>query len=223
MTRKIDSIILHCTATRPEWWSEKTPNEKMKECEKWHLDRGFSKIGYHYLVDRDGTLTEGRPINMAGAHCKGSNKTSIGIAMWGGFGSDADDLATEHYTPIQLAATYELIRNLQEQYSIKNENCIGHNKKSSKACPGFRVSKWLSGMSLSEATIKKPERVKPSQSKTMKASAAGIAASAGTSITALSRVDQTSQYIILGFAGLTILLGLYVMRERLKAWAEGWH
>jgi hypothetical protein len=75
-------------------------------------------------------------------------------------------------------------------------------------------------MSLSEATVKKPEREKPVQSKTVKASAATIAASAGTTITALAKVDQTSQYIILGFAGLTILFALVIMRERLKAWAE---
>ena len=81
----------------------------------------------------------------------------------------------------------------------------------------------MSGMSLSEATVKKPEREKPVQSKTVKASAATIAASAGTTITALAKVDQTSQYIILGFAGLTILFALVIMRERLKAWAEGWH
>ena len=91
-----------------------------------------------------------------------------------------------------------------------------------KACPGFRVQKWLAGMSLSEATAKKPERTKATQSKTVKASAATVAASAGTTVTALSGMNETSQYIILGFAGITILFGIYIMRERIKAWAEGW-
>ena len=135
----------------------------------------------------------------------------------------ADDLATDHFTPLQLAAAYELIRKLQQQYNIKNENVIGHNKISAKSCPGFRVQKWLAGMSLSEATVKKPERTKPRQSKTVKASAATVAASAGTTVTALSGMNEMSQYIILGFAGVSILFALYIMRERLKAWAEGWH
>ena len=78
-------------------------------------------------------------------------------------------------------------------------------------------------MSLSEATVKKPERTKPRQSKTVKASAATVAASAGTTVTALSGMNEMSQYIILGFAGVSILFALYIMRERLKAWAEGWH
>jgi len=221
--RQIKQIIVHCTATRPDWWEKKTINEQVKEVEKWHVvDRGWKAIGYHYLVGRGGEVVQGRPIEMIGSHARGHNKDSIGIALFGGFGSDADDLATDHFTPLQLAAAYDLIRKLQGQYNIKNEQVIGHNRISSKACPGFRVQKWLAGMSLSEATAKKPERTKATQSKTVKASAATVAASAGTTVTALSGMNETSQYIILGFAGLTILFGIYIMRERIKAWAEGW-
>ncbi|MBM38615.1 MAG: hypothetical protein CMO97_06030 [Woeseia sp.] len=221
--RKINQIIVHCTATRPDWWEKKTVDEQVKEVTRWHLDRGFSDIGYHFLVSRSGEVVQGRPVEKSGAHAKGHNSDSIGVAMFGGFGSDADDLATEHFTPLQLAATYDLIRKLQGQYNVKNENVIGHNRISSKSCPGFRVQKWLSGMKLSEATAKKPERTKPRQSKTVKASAATIAASAGTAVTSLSGMNETSQYIILAFAGLTVLFGLYIMRERIKAWTEGWH
>jgi len=221
--RQIKQIIVHCTATRPDWWDKKTINEQVKEVEKWHVvDRGWKAIGYHYLIGRNGEVVQGRPIEMIGSHARGHNKDSIGIALFGGFGSDADDLATEHFTPVQLAAAYDLIRKLQGQYNIKNERVIGHNRISSKACPGFRVQKWLAGMSLSEATAKKPERTKATQSKTVKASAATIAASAGTAVTSLSGMNETSQYIILGFAGITVLFGLYIMRERIKAWAEGW-
>lgn len=221
--RQINQIIVHCTATRPDWWDKKTINEQVKEVEKWHVvDRGWKAIGYHYLIGRNGEVVQGRPIEMIGSHARGHNKDSIGIALFGGFGSDADDLATEHFTPVQLAAAYDLIRKLQGQYNIKNERVIGHNRISSKACPGFRVQKWLAGMSLSEATAKKPERTKATQSKTVKASAATVAASAGTAVTSLSGMNETSQYIILGFAGITILFGIYIMRERIKAWAEGW-
>jgi hypothetical protein len=66
------------------------------------------------------------------------------------------------------------------------------------------------------------ERTAPAQSKTVKASAATVAASAGSAVASLSSLDTTSQYIVLGFAGLTILLGLYIMKERLTAWASGW-
>tara|TARA_Y100000022_G_scaffold197622_1_gene206477 strand:+ start:57 stop:734 length:678 start_codon:yes stop_codon:yes gene_type:complete len=225
MTVNHKGIIVHCSATRPEWMEKNTAQEQLKEIDKWHRDppRNWRMIGYHYIVSRGGEVVVGRPLGTSGAHTKGMNDT-IGICLIGGFGSDADDLATDHFTPLQLAAAYELIRKLQSQYNIKNEDVIGHNRVTNgKACPGFRVQKWLSGMKLSEATAAKPERTKPRQSKTVKASAATVAASAGTTVTALSGMNENAQYIILGFAGITILFGLYIMRERLKAWAEGWH
>ena len=48
----------------------RSAEDKMAECKSWHLDRGWSDIGYHYLIDRDGTVTEGRPIEKSGAHAK---------------------------------------------------------------------------------------------------------------------------------------------------------
>ena len=221
--RKIDSIVVHCSATRPEWMASEGINEQLKEIDRWHRDRGFDMIGYSYLVSRNGEVVQGRPLEKTPAAQKGHNTGSIAICLIGGFGSDADDLATEHYTPVQLARAYSLIRELQEQFNVKNDNVIGHNRVSTKACPGFRVQKWLAGMSLSEATQKKPERTKAAQSKTVKASAATVVASAGTTVTALSGMNETAQYIILGFAGITILFGLFIMKERIKAWSEGWH
>ena len=221
--RKIDKIVVHCSATRPEWMASDGINAQLKEIDVWHRDRGFDMIGYSYIVSRNGEVVQGRPLEKTPAAQKGHNTGSIAICLIGGFGSDADDLATEHYTPVQLARAHSLIRELQQQFNVKNDNVIGHNRVSNKACPGFRVQKWLAGMSLSEATQKKPERTKAAQSKTIKASAATVVASAGTTVTALSGMNETAQYIILGFAGITILFGIYIMKERLKAWAEGWH
>jgi N-acetyl-anhydromuramyl-L-alanine amidase AmpD len=222
MTISHTGIIVHCTATRPDWWADKTATEQMKEIDRWHReDRGWRMIGYHFFVSRNGEVIEGRPLGTKGAHAKGHND-NIGIAIAGGFGSSADDMATEHYTPVQLAALFDLIKRLQSQYNIKTDKVIGHNKISPKSCPGFRCQKWFSGMALAETTASKPERTKAASSKTVQASAATIAASAGTSITALAKVDQTSQYIILAFCGITVLLGMYIMKERIKAWGEGW-
>ena len=76
--RKIDEIILHCTAT-PEG-REVT----VAEIDSWHRQRGFDGIGYHYIVHLDGTVEAGRPLAEVGAHCKGHNSRSIGIAYVGG-------------------------------------------------------------------------------------------------------------------------------------------
>jgi len=80
----------------------------------------------------------------------------------------------------------------------------------------YPASDWTSGMPAPK------RRTKPTQSKTVKASAAAIAGGAGTAVSAISGLDQYAQYIVLGFAGLVVLAGLFILRERLKAWADGW-
>jgi len=76
--RDIDKIIVHCTAT-PEG-----RHTTVDDVRRWHLDRGWSDIGYHFLIYLDGSLHSGRPIEHPGAYCKGHNKGSIGIADDGG-------------------------------------------------------------------------------------------------------------------------------------------
>jgi len=66
------------------------------------------------------------------------------------------------------------------------------------------------------------DRDTPTKSKTVRASAVTIASGAGTAVSALSGLDQYAQYIVLGFAGLVLLSGVFIMRERIKAWADGW-
>lgn len=80
--RDINEIIVHCTATRPDWWQGKSTSEKVDEIRRWHVeDRGWRDIGYHYLIDRDGTVAKGRPVEQVGAHCKGHNTGTIGISL----------------------------------------------------------------------------------------------------------------------------------------------
>ena len=72
--RHINEIIIHCTATPQDWRKGQRTSTKVKEVTRWHVeDRGWSDIGYTYLIDRDGTVQDGRPIHRAGAHVKGRN------------------------------------------------------------------------------------------------------------------------------------------------------
>ena len=58
--RQLNEIIIHCTATRPDWWASRSTKAKVNEVRRWHVeDRGWSDVGYHYLIDRDGTVMEG--------------------------------------------------------------------------------------------------------------------------------------------------------------------
>ena len=83
--KTIDSIIIHCSATRAG------QDLRAKDIDRMHRVRGFNQIGYNFVVDLDGTVENGRPLSIDGAHCntKGFsglsyNKHSIGICYIGG-------------------------------------------------------------------------------------------------------------------------------------------
>ena len=80
--RNIKYIIVHCSATA------EGKDFKEKDIDKWHRQRGFTCIGYHYVVDLDGKIEVGRPESQIGAHCKGYNSVSIGVCYVGGVAKD---------------------------------------------------------------------------------------------------------------------------------------
>ena len=135
----MDKIVIHCSAT-PEG-REVT----VKQIDSWHRSRGFSEIGYHYVILLDGTIEKGRSLDKMGAHSRGHNKDSIGICYVGGMNktyTKPQDTRTKE----QKAALVKLIFELKSKYGIENENIIGHNDLSSKACPSFDVRKWIDGL-----------------------------------------------------------------------------
>ena len=107
--RTIDKIILHCTAT-PEG-----RDFTVEQIRQWHLARGFSDIGYHYVVSRDGSVHRGRPEEVAGAHCTGQNTCSIGVSYVGGCAADGKT-PKDTRTPAQKVALRNLVAELQKKY-----------------------------------------------------------------------------------------------------------
>ena len=145
--RKIKGIIIHCTATRPEWWEGKRTSEKVAEIRRWHVTpkpggRGWSDIGYHFLIDRDGTVAKGRDLSRTGAHVAGHNTGTIGVSLFGGHGSAETDQFAEHFTQAQDKALRSLLHDLQRQFG-ENISITGHNQYAAKACPGFNVPEYM--------------------------------------------------------------------------------
>jgi N-acetylmuramoyl-L-alanine amidase len=139
--RAITEIIIHATATRPNWWASKSAKQKVQEVRRWHVeDNGWAGIGYHYLIDRDGTVVKGRPIERAGAHVRGHNKDTIGIALFGGHGGAKDELFSANFTREQGIELRRLIVTLQDKYG--QLKLSGHHEYANKACPCFDVQKW---------------------------------------------------------------------------------
>jgi len=130
--RKIDKIILHCAAT-PEGRDVKTQTIK-----SWHVKgRGWSDIGYHFVIELDGSVVDGRPLERTGAHVKGHNTGSIGICYVGGM--DKDKNAKDTRTEAQRDAMDNLIASLQDRFP--KATIHGHNEFAAKACPSFDVQK----------------------------------------------------------------------------------
>lgn len=140
--RPIDSIIIHCTATRPDWWANRSTAQKVAEIRRWHVqDRGWKDIGYHFLIDRNGKVMDGRPVEKVGAHVASHNEGTIGIALFGGHGAEATDKFLDHFTPEQDKALRNLLHGLFREFGTVSIH--GHNEYAAKACPGFQVSDWL--------------------------------------------------------------------------------
>jgi len=131
--RKIDKIIIHCSAT-----PEGRPHD-VADITRWHLQRGFSTIGYHYLIHLDGTIETGRPIERMGAHTTGENRNSIGICYVGGMTKDMKK-AKDTRTPKQKDSLVKLMHELIYKYN-KDMTIHGHNEFANKACPSFNVQK----------------------------------------------------------------------------------
>ena len=130
--RRITEIIVHCTAT-PEG-----KDYTIKDITSWHKQRGFSTIGYHYVVYRDGSVHTGRDVNVAGAHCTGHNAHSIGVCYVGGLAKDGKT-SKDTRTNVQKASLEILLRKLRTLYPTAK--IYGHNTFSAKACPCFDVTK----------------------------------------------------------------------------------
>lgn len=147
---KIDAIVVHCSATKVR------ENIGKKEITQMHLQRGFSTIGYNFVIRLDGTVEVGRSLTIDGAHCNSKgfsgisyNKHSIGICYVGGLdehGKPADTRTSE-----QKKALAKLIKELCGKYQIVE--VLGHRDTSpdldgdgiveseewTKMCPCFDV------------------------------------------------------------------------------------
>ena len=129
--RTIDKIIVHCSATR------EGQHVTVQQIRQWHLQRNFADIGYHYVVYLDGTVHKGRPLEKAGAHCKGYNAHSIGICYVGGL--DRQGKPKDTRTAAQKAALLSLIRELRQRFPRATVH--GHREFANKACPCFDAAK----------------------------------------------------------------------------------
>lgn len=129
--RQINYIIIHCSATKAG------QDFRAKDIDRWHRERGWDGIGYHKVIDLDGTIEPGRSEAKPGAHCKGHNSDSIGICYIGGL--DKNGKPADTRTELQKAALAGLVADYKRRFP--NANVVGHRDMPNvhKACPCFNA------------------------------------------------------------------------------------
>lgn len=135
--RNIKELIVHCSAT-PEG-----KDFTVSQIREWHLQRGFSDIGYHYVIYRDGSIHIGRDESVIGAHCTGHNTNSIGVCYIGGCASDGKT-PKDTRTTEQKQSLVKLLKELKTKYP--QASIHGHRDFTNKACPSFDATKEYSSL-----------------------------------------------------------------------------
>ena len=132
--RRIDLIVIHCTASRPD------QHISMEQLDKMHQARGWKCCGYHYYITRDGQLHFGRPEEMVGAHARHYNAHSIGICYEGGL--DEKGRYADTRTPAQKLTLHTLLISLKADYP--DAEIVGHCELEGvhKACPCFSCKEY---------------------------------------------------------------------------------
>lgn len=123
-------IVIHHSA------SHKTTTAE--DIQSWHYARGWAGIGYHYVIDQQGVITQGRPEHTQGAHAyqdkaHEANTDGIGICVIGNF-------MTEKPTAEQITSLVWLIKNIQSRYG--KIPIIGHRDVMPTSCPGESFPLW---------------------------------------------------------------------------------
>ena len=120
----INKIVIHCSDSPHR-------GDTAEDIHRWHIQRGWSGIGYHYVIGETGKVENGRPHYWTGSHVKGHNLGSLGICL----------LGTDYFTPAQMDSLTDLVFLLKAVYPDA-EVCGHRDLDSRKTCPNFDVKEW---------------------------------------------------------------------------------
>lgn len=126
---KTDYIVVHHTAAVIDY--------TVNEIHDMHINNGWSGIGYHFYIRKNGDIFEGRPCTMIGAHAEGYNYRSISVCLSGNF-------EVEKPTKAQIASLAYMLEKLKTKYP--NAIIAGHRELNSTACPGANLFPYVQEM-----------------------------------------------------------------------------
>ena len=142
--RKITEIIVHCSDT-PEGRCHTVDDIRL-----WHKQKGWSDAGYHYVIYLDGSIHNGRDVDIVGAHCTNHNAHSIGVCYIGGCAGEVKNgkivpmtdkngyhIVKDTRTPEQKESLIYILKELRKLYP--SAKIYGHCDLSTKPCPSFNA------------------------------------------------------------------------------------
>lgn len=124
--RRIDLAVLHHSASPRDATT-------LEDIDAWHRARGWNGVGYHFVLEGDGTLRHGRPVEEEGAHARGQNAHSLGVCLVG------DNTRTgEGWSEAQWSALHGLLVALRTVWP--GLRVVAHRDLAATACPGLDVA-----------------------------------------------------------------------------------
>ena len=147
-----EAIFVHCSATKASM------NVGLREIRQWHKEQGWLDVGYHFIIRRDGTIEEGRPVDVVGSHVKDWNSKSVGVCLVGGI-DDKGNMADTR-TDAQKTTLRTLLVALLRKYPVP---IYGHRHfDNGKVCPCFDADTEYKGLLQCVPVL--PDLAKPSVS-----------------------------------------------------------
>jgi LysM repeat protein len=131
----IKKITVHHT-TVPDNIDKMSDIQYLNIIEKTHQKKRWASIGYHYIIGRDGTIYQGRPIKYQGAHVSGANSNNIGVSLIGDFNKKLPNST-------QLNSLNTMLGYLRKKYQLPATKVYGHKHLGQSECPGRQLEKWL--------------------------------------------------------------------------------
>jgi N-acetyl-anhydromuramyl-L-alanine amidase AmpD len=136
MRKSTKYIVVHCSASRA-----KDVHVDVKEIDRWHRQKGWLMVGYHFVITRHAVVQVGRKLEDAGAHVYGHNKHSVGICLVGGVAENGKT-PESNFTEEQMSALYVLLKEMRVLYP--EAEIVGHFElEPAKTCPVFDIKTWL--------------------------------------------------------------------------------
>lgn len=135
---KVSRLTVHHTGEH-EGFRGKSDVEIVRMMDRYHREgRNWSSIGYHYIVGRDGSVFEGRPCTIQGAHVAHNNPNNIGISCIGDFNRKLP-------TAPQLGALTSFLEDQRRRYGVAKGRVYGHRELNASVCPGDELMAWVKG------------------------------------------------------------------------------